>query len=380
MATGTASSAVQVPSDEIAVQAAEVDRAARFPRESMDALRFAGLLGLGVPEAYGGAGGGPADVTRAIEEVAAACASTGMVYTMHLVAAQTLLAGTNGGGVKTETLTAIAAGEHLLTLAYSEPGSRSHFWAQISRAAPTNGGVRIDADKSWVTSAAAADSYVVATGAPGSDDPVETELYLVDAGTDGIEVVEPFDGLGMRGNDSSPVRFRGVLVPHERRLGEPGSGFALMMSATLPWFVLGSAACCVGVAGAALAAAAEHVSGARFAHTGATLAELPTIRARLAEAELRYLQARAYLYTVAEQVAAGAHEAQLVVLAVKAAAAEAAIEVTDAAMRVCGGAAYSRHLPLERLFRDARAATVMAPTTDVLLDLVGKAITGQELS
>jgi alkylation response protein AidB-like acyl-CoA dehydrogenase len=316
---------------------------------------------------------------QAIEQVAAACASTGMVYTMHLVAAQTLLAGTDDQGIKAETLAAIADGEHLLTLAYSERGSRSHFWAQVSRAAPADGGIRIDADKSWVTSASAADSYVVATGAPGSEDPVETELYLVDADRAGIEVVAPFDGLGMRGNDSSPVRFHGVLVPHERRLGRPASGFELMMSSTLPWFVLGSAACCVGIAGAALTAAADHVSNARFAHTGGTLAELPTIRARLAEAELAYLQARAYLYVVAEQIAGGAPEAELGVLALKAAAAEAAVEITDAAMRVCGGAAYSRHLPLERLFRDARAATVMAPTTDVLLDFVGKAITGQEL-
>ena len=379
MATETVSPALEVPVDEIAAHAADVDRAARFPLESIDALRSAGLLGLGVPPAYAGPGGGPPDVVRAIEETAAACASTGMVYTMHLVAAQTLLAGTSDDGVKAEALSAIAAGRHLSTLAYSERGSRSHFWAQVSRAAPENGGVRIDADKSWVTSASAADSFVAATGAPGSDDPLETELYLVDAHANGIEVVGAFDGLGMRGNDSSPVRFRDVAVPHERRLGEPGSGFALMMSATLPWFVLGSAACCLGVAGAALAIATEHVAGARFAHMGTTVAELPTVRARLAEAELRYLQARSYLYTVAEQIAVGAPEARLGVLALKAAAAEAAADVTDAAMRVCGGAAYSRHLPLERLFRDARAATVMAPTTDVLLDLVGKTITGQEL-
>jgi alkylation response protein AidB-like acyl-CoA dehydrogenase len=379
MVSGTASPTVQVPVEEIAAHAADVDRAARFPLESVGALRSAGLLGLGLPEAYGGPGGGPADVAQAIEEVAAACGSTGMVYTMHLVAAQTLLAGTNGDGVKAETLRAIAAGEHLSTLAYSEHGSRSHFWAQVSRAVPGNGGVRIDADKSWVTSASAAASYVAATGAPDSKDPLATNLYLVDSGADGIEVVRPFDGLGMRGNDSSPVRFCRVLVPEERRLGEAGSGFALMMNATLPWFVLGSAACCLGVAGAALTIAADHVSGARFAHTGTTLAELPTVRARLAQAQLRYLEARAYLYTVAEQIAAGAPEAQLGVLALKAGAAEAAVEVTDAAMRVCGGAAYSRQLPLERLFRDARAATVMAPTTDVLLDLVGKSITGQEL-
>jgi alkylation response protein AidB-like acyl-CoA dehydrogenase len=91
------------------------------------------------------------------------------------------------------------------------------------------------------------------------------------------------------------------------------------------------------------------------------------------------MQARALLYEVAERIDSGAPESQLGVLALKAAAAEMAIDVTDTAMRVCGGAAYSRHLPLERLFRDARAASVMAPTTDLLVEFLGKAVTGQPL-
>jgi len=125
--------------------------------------------------------------------------------------------------------------------------------------------------------------------------------------------------------------------------------------------------------------AANHVSGARFDYPGTTLADLPTIRARLAEAKIAHMQARALLYEVAAQVAAGAPEAQLGVLALKAAAAEMAVAVTDSTMRVCGGAAFSKQLPLERLFRDARASSVMAPTTDVLYDFVGKAICGLDL-
>jgi alkylation response protein AidB-like acyl-CoA dehydrogenase len=94
---------------------------------------------------------------------------------------------------------------------------------------------------------------------------------------------------------------------------------------------------------------------------------------------VRHRQARAFLYEVADQLDGGAPEAQLGVLGLKAACAEMAIEVTDEAMRVCGGAAYSRHLPLERHFRDARAAAVMAPTTDVLVDLLGRSLTGRPL-
>ncbi|MGL6278155.1 MAG: acyl-CoA dehydrogenase family protein, partial [Gaiella sp.] len=117
----------------------------------------------------------------------------------------------------------------------------------------------------------------------------------------------------------------------------------------------------------------------RMSHTGEALADLPTVRARLGQAKVRHMQARALLYELATQLDAGAPEAQLAVLGTKAACAEMAIDVTDAAMRMCGGAAYSRQLPLERLFRDARAAAVMAPTTDLLVDFLGKSLTGRDL-
>lgn len=371
-----------VPVDAIAAQADAVDREARFPREALGELRRAGLLGLGVPDTYGGSGGGPLEVVDAVEQVAGACASSGMVYVMHVVATQTLLAGVGEDepdGPKPEALRAIARGEHLTTLAYSERGSRGHFWAQVSRARRDGEGVVVDADKSWVTSTGAADSLVLATGAPGSDDPLVTELYLVPAGAPGLEVSAAFDGLGMRGNASAPLRVRGLRVGAERRLGEPGSGFALMMQATLPWFALGSAACSLGIAGAALRAATDHAAGARLVHLGSALADVPVVRDRLARAQIRHLEGRALLHDVARQVAAACADAQLGVLAVKASAAEVAVEVADLCLRVGGGAAYSKHGPLERHARDARAASVMAPTTDLLHDFLGRALTGREL-
>ncbi len=366
----------------IRANAPDVDHSARFPAEAVEALRRSDLLGLAVPTAYGGAGATAAEVVGVVEQVAAACASTGMVYTMHLVGSRTIAGGTTGpdDGIKAEILREIAAGRHLTTLAYSEKGSRSHFWAQVSRALPGPGAsVTIDADKSWVTSAGEADSYVAATGAVGGTSPLETELYVVDSRSDGLAVPVAFDGLGMRGNASAPVTFRGVQVDVDRRLGDPGSGFGLMMSATLPWFVLSGSATSMGIAAAALATATDHVGGARLQHLGSSLADIPGVRARLAEAKIRHMQARALLYEVARQVEDGEPEARLGVLALKAAAAEMAIDVTDAAMRACGGAAFSRHLGIERNFRDARAWTVMAPTTDVLRDFVGKALLGMDL-
>jgi alkylation response protein AidB-like acyl-CoA dehydrogenase len=373
--------APSIPVETISAAAPAVDRDGRFPREAIDALAGSGALAIGVPAELGGPGGGPLDVIEVVEAVAGACASTGMVYVMHLVATQTLLAGTTAddGGAKAEALAAIARGEHLSTLAFSERGSRGHFWAQVSRARVDGDVLVVDADKSWATSAGEADSYVMATGAPGGDDPLDTELYLVDAEAPGIEIPRRFDGLGMRGNASAPLRVRGLRIDPDRRLGEPHSGFALMLQATLPWFTLGSAACSLGIAGAAIQAASEHAAGARFEHLGATLADVPGVRDRLARAKVRHMEAQALARQVAAQIAAGSPDAQLGVLAVKASAAEMAAEVCDLCLRVGGGAAYSRQGPLERHLRDARAASIMAPTTELLHDFLGKALTGQEL-
>jgi alkylation response protein AidB-like acyl-CoA dehydrogenase len=379
MTVGTV--AATLPVEGVATRAGVVDREGQFPRASLDELAQAGALALGVPPAYDGPGAPAAEIAEALERVAAACASTGMVLMMHVVAMQTLAAGTSEdepAGPKHAALAAAARGEHLSTLTYSERGSRGHFWAQVSRARTDGDGVVIDADKSWATSAGEADSYVLACGAPGCELPTETDLYLVPGDAPAIEIPTRFDGLGMRGNASAPLRVRGLRVSADRRIGGRAAGFELMLGATLPWFVLGSAACCVGVAGAALEAAVAHASGARFEHLGSTLADVPGVRARLAEAKVRHAQARAYLYAVARDLDAHAPEAPIGVLALKAAAAEMAVSVTDMCLRVGGGAAYSKQGPLERHFRDARAASVMAPTTELLHDFLGKALCGQE--
>lgn len=371
-----------VPLAAIGADAADVDAEGRFPRAALDELARAGLLGLGLPESIGGPGGGAVEFVDVVEQVAGACASTGMVYVMHVVGTQTLLAGCADDGAtgpKRQALEAIAAGRHLTTLAYSDRGSRGHFWAQVSHAVEDRGDVVVDADKTWATSAGHADSYVLAVGAPNTDDPLSTELYLVPADAPGVTIPGHFDGLGMRGNASAPLQARGLRLTPRQRLGGERSGFALMMTATLPWFTLGSAACSVGIAAAALDAAIAHATRSRLDHAAASLAQIPGVRARLAHARVRLRESRALLHEVAAAVADDDPSAQEGVLAVKASAAEMAIEVTDLAMRVGGGAAYSKQGPLERHLRDARAAGVMAPTTELLHDFLGKAITGQEL-
>lgn len=151
----------RVIADVVAPSAVEVDRKSAFPRAALDALGEAGLLGLISSTDGGGGGRGPVDAALVVERLAGACGSTAMVVLMHYAAVPLIEA----HGPK-DVREAIAAGHHLTTLAFSEAGSRSHFWAPLGTASPVDGGARLDAHKSWVTSAGEADSYVWSSRPP----------------------------------------------------------------------------------------------------------------------------------------------------------------------------------------------------------------------
>src|SRR3954469_2596701 len=228
----------RVADEQIAPYAADVDEKARFPREALDALAQAGWLGLTIPTDYGGQGQGMRVACATLDEITQRCASTAMVYLMHLCGCACYTA--DAGGHE-DTLRQVANGTHLSTLAWSERGSRSHFWAPVSQATQHNGTVSITAEKSWVTSAGHADGYVVSTRAPDAAQPLDTTLYLVLRDDLGLQVSGPWAALGMRGNASAPMRLEGVAAGEDRALSTPGQGFAAMM-AILPVFQIGNAA------------------------------------------------------------------------------------------------------------------------------------------
>jgi alkylation response protein AidB-like acyl-CoA dehydrogenase len=364
--------------DIAARRAGEVDAEARFPKESLEALKAQGFLGLCLPRDVGGKGEGPRTFAAVVEEIAQGCGSTAMVYVMHVAAAQAVAASETLQG-KEELLRQLASGKHLSTLALSERGSRSQFWAPVSELAPRNGHFTVTAFKSWVTSAGHADSYVASARQPGAASALETTLFLMRTKSPAVKVAGRFDGLGLRGNDSAPVSIEALEVKSGDLLTAQGTGSKMTLEVILPWFALGTAAMANGLARAAVGATAAHLSSAGFEHTGEKLRDLPTLRARLAQMSVRTEQSRALLgYTLGE-VESPSATTPLYVLQARLAAIEAALDVTDLAMKACGGAAFSRHLPLERLFRDARAGWVMAPTVDHLQDFVGKALTGLPL-
>jgi len=353
--------------------AQESDAAASFPAGAVAALRESGLLGLTLPAEVGGLGAGPHELVEVVSSLAGACGSTAMIYLMHVSAAMSVAAAPPTG--LPDLLGDLASGRALSSLAFSEPGSRSHFWAPVSQAQRNGAGVRLRARKSWVTSAGHADVYVASTVTADAD---TVDVFAIPAETSGIEVSGQWRGLGLRGNASAPMTLD-VEVDESYRLGAVGSGFDLMLQTVMPWFNLGNAAVSVGLSQAAVDAAIRHTSSARLEHLNESLSALPTIRAQLARMSIELESTRAYLNQAAGRLVNPADDTVLHVLGVKAAANDAALRITDAAMRVCGGAAFSEHLQIDRFFRDARAGHVMAPTADVLYDFYGKAITGQPL-
>ncbi|TCK84312.1 acyl-CoA dehydrogenase family protein [Paraburkholderia sp. BL9I2N2] len=344
----------------------DIDQLANFPRAALDALGQSGLLGLFSAPEVGGMGLGLDEASQVVECIAQECPSTAMVLTMHYVGSVLI---EKYGPV--DVRRAIAEGRHLTTLAWSEPGSRSHFWAPLGTARPDGNGVVLNGSKSMVTSAGEADSYIWSSRPIAGVESAST-LWLVDTRLAGLSSPQPFDGLGLRGNASAPVRAENVTVPATAMIGTDGTGGDVMHSDALPVFATLSASVSIGLMEGALQRAVTHVTSSRFAESGSTLAELPTVRAYLARARIRASQARTLRDDTLAAVKDGRVDTLQRVLEGKAAAGEAALEVTDIAMRVCGGAAFRKEAGIERLFRDARAASVMAPTSDVLYDLIGR--------
>lgn len=359
--------------DEIATtiirqNAEQTDNAAQFPAGSIKALADAGILGAISAKEVGGLGLGPKEAAQIIETLALECASTAMITCMHFAAGAVI---EKYGSV--ELRKAVAKGE-LATLAFSEAGSRSQFWAPVSTAVISGDNATLDADKSWVTSANHA-KHIVWSSKPAAHEGLSS-IWYVPNGTAGLTAGPTFTGLGLKGNDSTSMAARAVKIPKANLLGSDGDGLNVMLQIVLPLFNLMNAACSVGNAQAAHSAAIAHVTKVNFAHSNSAIADLMTIRAQLARAQIQIDTAKLLIADTAAAMVEGRADTMLRALECKAYANEIALTVAQSAMRVCGGAAFRKEVAVERRLRDAEAGFIMAPTADQLYDFIGKAICG----
>ena len=232
--------------------------------------------------------------------------------------------------------------------------------------------VTLNAYKSWVTTAGHADGYVAtSTSVTGEG----VDLYLVAKDDAGFEIAGSWDGLGLRGNASAPMLLAECRIPASRRIGEAGKALEIMLGVVLPVFQLGCAAIATRLAEAAVGRTASHLTGSKLQHLNVALCDLPVLRARLAQMRINTDRARAHISCTLDSVEAPTEATTLLVLESKASAADAARETTELAMLACGGAAYSRHLEVERSSGTA-AMSVMAPTSDAIREFIGRALVG----
>lgn len=364
-------SAVHALADnEIAAAAPEVDRERSFPTESCRLLADAGAMGLLVPAAHGGVGGGLSSLTEACEAIGGACASTGMVFLMHSVAAATIAAG--GGDRAPQYLEDMAAGRRLGTLAFSERGTGAHFYSPELRAARHNGGLQVSGRKSFVTSGGHANVYLILV--QGEQEGTQ-DCFVLEQGAQGLGFEGTWDGLGMAGNSSIAMELHDVGLAEDARIGAPGGGADLVFSNVAPAFLVGLAAVNSGIAQAAASTAVTWAAGRRYPD-GSTLAEVQSIQHALADLDARARSAHLLVREAARLGDAGDAGALVAIMEAKVQATDAGPAVTQGALEVCGGQGYTSALPIERHLRDARAGAVMAPTNGVLRTWIGKALAG----
>jgi alkylation response protein AidB-like acyl-CoA dehydrogenase len=380
----------------LAPNAGQIDRERLFPTGNIKALGEAGLMGLTVAKEKGGPGGTVKSLALVIEELAQGCASTAMCYTMHMSGLLVIAALVEGRQVE-QFLKPIIDGERLNSFAMSEPGSGNRLWHMDSYAQKDGDDYIIDSFKSFATSAGHADSYLVPVRANSEVGPNDLSLFLIDGKDENIKPIGKWDGLGIRGNSSTPVHFDKCRVPAFNRLGHETCGFSTIFAYSLPIYQVGLSALYLGIAQASYDAAIAHVKKRIHSDTGVALSNMETVQRYIAEMKLSIDQSRHLIYRVAQLsdnalalfdelakaelldqvLKANPNDPFFIELAeVKISACEMAINVTNKAFQVCGGTAYRHGHPVERHFRDARAGSVMAPSDDTLKLIMGRQILG----
>ncbi|HEX6248609.1 MAG TPA: acyl-CoA dehydrogenase family protein [Nocardioidaceae bacterium] len=360
--------------EKIAAPRAEETDSGVWPEEAVRALQ-ASLGGLVVPREDGGAGLGLRALVGVCETLGEACASTAICFGMHNVAAAVIAAKPTDRQRK-EFLRPIAAGEHLTTLALSEPGTGAQFWLPQTRLTSDGDlGWRVNGEKSFVTNGSQADSYVVSTVAADPDAPLgEFSNVVVWADSPGLTWHGAWEGIGMRGNSSRAARLDDVPVGPDALLGGPGDQIWYVFEVVAPYFLTAMAGTYLGVAQAALTEAVEHLKRRRHSHTGRSIAGEPVLQHRLGVLWSQLQATRRLVHWAAEEADSGGREALPALTAAKAQVADTAVLVTNEAMTLVGGIGYRDRHPVERHLRDARAAHVMSPTTDILRTWTGRAL------
>lgn len=364
----------------IAKNTVETDKFARWPEEGIRALQAAGLGGLTVPIEYGGLGHGTETLAKVCEIIGRYCASTSICYGMHCVGSA-VIASKVTDFQQENYLSPICEGKHITSLSLSELGSGSHFYLPQTKMIDTNdGNYIIEGEKSFATNGGRADSYVVSAVA---DHPTQAigkfNCVIIPGDSEGLNWGPEWTGLGLRGNSSRNLSLNKVRVSESQILGNEGDQIWYIFNIITPYFLTAIAGAYLGLARSAVDEVKAHIANRKFSFNGKTLASSSVIQHQMGSMWAKYARVRALLYCSTQCYDKGLADNQLDLFSAKAEIADTVIEIVNDGMTLCGGSAYRHESSLTRMLRDARAAHIMSPTTDMLRIWTGRSILDQPL-
>lgn len=355
---------------EVAVGAAQRDHEACMPPGLIKQLGELGLLGISLPEQYGGAGMGAVAAVIVVEEIAKACAGTGVFLSAHtsLCADPILMFGTDEQ--KNAYLPRMASGELIGCLSLTEPGSGSDVGAATCRAVLKDDGWHIDGAKIFVTNGKEA-GVMVLLAVTDPDDPKHAlSAFVVEQPTPGLRIARLEKKLGIRCSSTAELVFEDCVIPQSALLGERGHGLRVAL-ATLNGGRIGIAAQALGIAQACLHEATEYAK--TRVQFGRPIGQFQAIQNKLADMAVDIDAARALTYRAAWYKDVGRDYVQAGAMA-KLFASEACSRAANHAVQVFGGYGYCNDYPVERLLRDAKITELYEGTSEIHRLVIGRTL------
>lgn len=350
---------------EIAPIAAEFDESGEFPHQTIKKMGELGFMGIEVPEAYGGAGMDTLAYVLALEEICKVDASHGVIMSVNnsLYCHGILKFGTEEQ--KKKFITPIASGKAIGGYSLTEPQSGSDAGTMKSKATRDGDFYILNGRKSWVTSGPVADYFVVFMMTDPAKKQKGVTAFLVEGNTPGLIRGKKEPKLGIRASSTSELIFEDCKIPAANRLGEEGEGFKIAMT-VLDAGRIGIATQALGIAEAAYEAARQY-AGQREAF-GQPIGAFQGTGFKIADMKTRIEASRLLIYNAAiakEKAKEGNGRYSLEASTAKLFASETAMFVTHQAVQIHGGMGYSKELPVERYFRDAKITEIYEGTSEI---------------
>ncbi len=353
---------------EVAPRAAEIDASNSFPRDLWPRLGALGLHGITVPEADGGAGLGYLAHVIAVEELSRASASVGLSYGAHSNLCINQLARWGTQEQKARFLPKLISGEHVGSLAMSEPGAGSDVVSMRLRAEKRNDRYILNGSKFWITNGPHADTLIVYGKTDPEAGPRGITAFLIERGMKGFSTAQKLDKLGMRGSDTCELVFEDCEVPFENVLGEEGKGVEVLMSG-LDYERVVLAGGPLGIMQACLDVVLPYVHERQ--QFGRPIGTFQLMQGKLADMYVALSTARAYVYAVAEACDRGETARKDAAGAILYSA-EKATWMALEAIQALGGNGYINDYPTGRLLRDAKLYEIGAGTSEIRRFLIGR--------